>query len=149
MSTYNCKYSKRKFRMHKDTFNELCLKIVEQLGDIHSGWRKMSYLVNISWAVYNTRCEESGNHARLLASASYLDLLWSFGISCAKVYDCSHKAITWIRNLPFQFQLMALLMRDECNILNGSAMVSGLPMAFLQVALEQYMIQLFVYAAHI
>ena len=50
---------------------------------------------------------------RIMAGASYLDLLLIYGVSTASVYSVFHKANDWILASTFQFPLVKWIVSDD------------------------------------
>jgi hypothetical protein len=91
---------RRMVRMKKEHYKELCDKINAQIGA--ANFLSEEYLPSDGYLVKQKQIGPGANSKRgrssgerrvaifigLLAGASYLDLLWSFGVSGSTIYSC-------------------------------------------------------------
>ena len=109
------------FRMNKFSFERLCEKICDTVGE--EKFRPEGYL-NVRQQPRTTEATmyvggyipgevKLAVTLRMLAGSSYLDLLLVYSIGKTTVYDSFHEVVDWI-NETFTFQLRTLL--DKKNL---------------------------------
>ena len=126
---------RRMFRMNRGSFDRLCKRIALKVGD--SVFKSDQWLSSISTTTEQdtnrkTHCATdalggtlSGEvkvavMLRLMAGASYLDLLLIYGISSASVYSVFHEANAWVLT-TFQFPLVNWIVAKNTATLNTVA----------------------------
>lgn len=112
---------RRMFRMKKEWFNDVRDEIIDTVGERAF---KSEY-----WLSYNSRliptyeaCNKWGGVVsgeiklaitiRMLAGASYLDLILSYGLKSSTIYKIFHECKEWI-NLSFKFPLVDYLKKED------------------------------------
>jgi hypothetical protein len=112
---------RRMFRMSMASFNRLCDLISAQVGP--EVFRSENYLSNnLPIHQLHAAHEAIGGYIpgevklammlRLLAGASYLDLMHIFGVSRATIYREFHVTLKWV-NRTFNFALSSLLINKD------------------------------------
>jgi hypothetical protein len=118
---------RRMFRMSKESFERLCEKILNSIGVEH--FRPESFL---SSGNYLPQLEAANNYLggfisgelkvaitiRMLAGASYLDLIFGFSISRSTLYREFDNVTDWI-NGCFEFGLSGYLKNKDVNALKN------------------------------
>lgn len=116
---------RRMFRMPRDSFNKLCELIEDKIGkDV---FKSESWLAERVMPRTNDATDSLGGFVsgqfkiavmlRILAGASYLDLLQQYCISTASVYSFFHEGIKWII-ATFEFPLVEWLREENWEALN-------------------------------
>jgi hypothetical protein len=111
---------RRMFRMSKDSYEILCLQIIDRVGE--EDFKACDYLMSKE-TTNQEKCSKfyggviSGElklamAIRMLAGASYLDLLDTYDVGSCSVYKSFHKAISWI-NQTFDFALHRMLQEKD------------------------------------
>lgn len=124
-SVINDTIFRRMFRMPRDSFDTLCDMIENSVGkDI---FKSESWLAERVLPPTNAAMDAVGGFVsgqfklalmlRILAGASYLDLLLQYDISTASVYKFFHEAIAWI-NDTFDFPLKQWLENENWDALH-------------------------------
>lgn len=126
-SLLNDKIFRRMFRMKKEWFNEVRDRIIEEVGE--NVFKSEHWLEeNAKYIPTNDACNKWGGIVsgevkmactiRMLAGASYLDLIVSYGIKSAEIYKIFHECKDWI-NVAFQFPLVTYLRNEDLIALNA------------------------------
>ena len=114
------------FRMPRDSFHTLCEHVVSKVGmsvfkPETSIQEKKTQIDTTEASMFfgGVLCGELklAVTIRILAGASYLDLLASYNISTASVYSIFHQGIGWI-NTTFQFPLVDWLRNSNWPVLH-------------------------------
>ena len=128
----------RMFRMHRCSFDRLCECVNSKVGE--------STLKLQEWLLSHDATKPSTCHAtnalggilsgevkiaimlRVMAGASYLDVLLAYGVSTATVYSVFHKAAAWMPS-TFQFPFIKwITLKDEAalnSVAEGFSSASG------------------------
>lgn len=116
---------RRMFRMPRDSFNKLCGLIENAVGE--TVFQSESYLASRVLPTTSAAMESIGGFVsgqfkmavtlRLLAGASYLDLLQQYNISTAAVYKFFHKGVEWVE-ATFKFPLKDWLEQENWEALH-------------------------------
>ena len=130
---------RRMFRMNRCSFDKLCECVMFKVGE---GVFKSQEWLDGSHEEAATRTQSATNALggtlsgelkvavmlRIMAGASYLDLLLIYGISTSSVYSTFHEAASWIV-MTFQFPLVNWIVnKDEAalhTVAEGFASASG------------------------
>ena len=121
------KLFRRMFRMKKEWFNDVRDQIIETIGE--EIFKTEHYLEENAKLIPTTEaCNRWGGIVsveiklaitiRMLAGASYLDLILSYGIKSAEVYKIFHECKDWI-NLSFKFPLVDYIKTEDLEALRG------------------------------
>ena len=124
--------------MHRYSFDILCECVISKVGE--------STLQSQEWLLSHDATKPSTYHAtnalggivsgevkiaimlRVMAGASYLDVMLSYGVSTATVYSVFHKAAAWMPS-TFQFPFIKwITLKDEAalnSVVEGFLSASG------------------------
>lgn len=118
---------RRMFRMKKEWFNDVRDAIIDKVGE--STFKGEHWLEeNARNIPTNEACNKWGGIVsgeiklavtiRMLAGASYLDLILSYGIKSATIYNVFHECKEWI-NASFHFPLVDYFKNEDLEALRG------------------------------
>jgi hypothetical protein len=124
-SAINDNIFRRMFRMPRDSFETLCGLIENKVGS--AKFKSESWLAERVLPATNAATEAIGGFVsgqykmaifiRLLAGASYLDLLQQYNISTASIYNFFHEGVGWV-NETFHFPLTDWLQKENWEALH-------------------------------
>jgi DDE superfamily endonuclease len=123
---------RRMFRMNRYSFERLCECIIFKVGE--SVFKSQEWMVSVEGQQFATRTNcatdalggtisgeaKTAIMLRIMAGASYLDLLLIYGVSTASVYSVFHEANAWIL-ATFQFPLVNWIVTKDTEALNSVA----------------------------
>jgi hypothetical protein len=119
----------RMFRMPCQVFNKLCERLIEKIGE--PAFKSERYLREEYQAQTKDANEYTGGiipgeikvamTIRILAGASYLDMILQYYVSPSSVFQVFHDVIQWIDE-AFQFPLFGLLKNRNWDALHDIAM---------------------------